>query len=286
MSQYDWTAVLSTFADLNVLSYKVDQVARAAVADMNSHCSVVSSLDTGYDSDSDTDTESFASDEDVDEIIEDMKAYMESLMDLSPSLDHPAMDTAIIEDLGTTLIDDLSGVSEPARPFVLIIRDRFPSLEIGLARKLGEANWQRRQRLREKLSSAPVMTENSSLDDDNSSSADTVVGRQHQNAPDTATQASIVRSSLSIPSTYQSITTGSKFSDPSIFDNQSIIAPRASRPFSYAESMTSFATSMADGLEYGQRRIPNMPDHEYDASFQCHVCGDVLTRIRHRADWK
>lgn len=286
MPQYDWTSVLATFAELEVLAYKVDQVARAAVIDMNSHCSVVSTVGIEYDSDPDSDTESSASDDNVDEIIEDMRAYMESLIDLSPSLDHPAMDSTIIEDLGAVMIDELSGISEPARPFALIIKDRFPSLEIGLVRKLGEANWERRQRLRQKLSVAPVVTGNPSLGDDNSSSGDTVVGRRRQIAPDDATLASTVRSSLSVPSTYESITTGSAFSDPSIFDNQSIPVPRTSRPYSFAESMTSFATSMADGLGYGQRRIPNMPDHDYDAPFQCPICGDVVTRIRHRADWK
>lgn len=286
MPQYDWTAVRSMFAELEVLAYKVDQVAKAAMIDMKSHLSVVPKYDTDYDSDSDSDVESSASEEDINEIVEDLKTYMESLVDLSRSLDYPAMDTTIIEDLGATLIDELSGVSEPARPFVLMIKDRFPSLEINLVRNLGEANWQRRQRLREKLSVAPVMPGTNPLADDNSSSGDTVVGLERHVAYDEVTLASTLRSSLSIPSTYESITTGSGFSDPSIFDNQSSSAPRARRPYSIAESMTSFATSRADGLEYGQRRIPNMPDHEYDAPFQCYICGDILTTIRHRTDWK
>jgi hypothetical protein len=286
ISRYDWSTVLPRFDELEVLTYKADQVARVAMLDMKAHCSVVSSLDAEYDSDSDSDLESFNSEDNLNDIIEDLNAYMESLIDLSPSLDHPAVDNTIIEDFSATLVDDLSGVSEPARPFVLIIKDRFPSLDIGLVRKLGEANWQRRQRMRDKLAAAPATIRNLPLNDDTSSSGDTVVGNQRRVAPDEVTLASTVRSSMSLPSNYQSITTGSGFSELSIFDSQSISVPRGSRPYSFAKSNTSFATSRADGLDYGQRRIPNMPDHEFDSPFQCNICGDVLTRIRHRADWK
>lgn len=283
--QYDWSTVLPKFAELKVLTYKADQVAKAAMLDMNSQCSAApSNLDAEYDSDSDSD-ESSTSDENLGDIIDDLSAYMESLVDLSPSLENPAIDSVIIEDFGLTLVDVLAGVSEPARPFVLIIKDRFPSLDIGLVRKLGEANWNRHKRLRDKLATAPEMDMNSLTDDDASSAGDTVVDQTHQSAHG-GTLASTVRSSMSVPSTFPSTTTGSGFSEPSIFDSQSISAPRAGRPYSFAESITSFATSRGDGLDYGQRRVPNMPEHEFHSPFQCNVCGDVKTRIRHRADWK
>lgn len=286
ISHHDWSASLPKFVELEVLAYKADQVAKATMLDLKSQCSAAFPMDDQYDSDSESDAGSSSSEDNIEDVIEDLNTYMESLLDLSPSLDHPAVDTAHFENSSATLVDELSGVAEPARPFVLIIKDRYPSLEIGLVRKLGEANWQRRQRLREKVSAAPPMLDNPPVDDFHSSSGGTIVGDQPRSAMGGTPPASIVRSSFSMPTTYQSITTGSTFSEPSIFDNLSIHAPDANRPASFAESFTSFATSRADEQEYGQRRIPNMPDHEHDPPFQCHICGDVLEHIRHRADWK
>ena len=286
MSEYDWTSAFTKFDELQVLAEKADRIAKAAMIDMKSQCSVVNSFGPEDDSDSDSDFESSLSDYAFEDIIEDLNTYMESLADLSPSLDHPATDYVLIERTNSSLIDDLSGVSEPARPFALIIKDRFPSLEAGLVRKLGEANWQRRERLWDKLASAPEMEESSWAEDDSSSVGGTFVGSHHQVAQDQQTIGNTVRSSISFTNTFQSITIASEFSEPSIFDNLSISIPvaRRVRP---AESVTSFATSAADGFEHGQRRIPSLPEaHEYGSPFQCQICGDILTGVRNRADWK
>lgn len=270
-----------------MLTGKVEQIAKAALSDMNSY-SVVDNLhlEDGSDSDSESDSESSMSEYVFDDIIEDLSTYMESLADLSPSLDHPATDHVFIEDVNTSLIDEFSSVSEPARPFVLIIRDRFPSLEAGIVKKLGEANWQRRERLRIRLASAPEMEESSAADDENSSTGETIVDPRREAFEDQQTITSTVRSSISVARTCQSITIKSQFSEPSIFDHMSSSAAvtRTVRP---AESVTSFATSGAEGMGHGQRRVPNLPDqHVYGSTFQCKICGDVLTRIQHRADWK
>jgi hypothetical protein len=53
------------------------------------------------------------------------------------------------------------------------------------------------------------------------------------------------------------------------------------------ESVTSFSTSVADGAENGQRRVPNLPsDHDFEHPFQCMICGDMQRDIQNRADWK
>jgi hypothetical protein len=138
-----------------------------------------------------------------------------------------------------------------------------------------------------KLASAPEMGEPSSTEEDsNSSIGDTVVDPRQRVAEDQATIVSTVRSGMSLARTFQSATIESQFSEPSIFDNMSISA-HSSRRFRPAESVTSFATSVGEGLGQGQRRVPNLPeDHVYGSTFQCRICGDVLTGIRHRADWK
>jgi len=248
---------------------------------MRSQYAVIN-VEDGSDSDSDSDLESTMSDYFFSDIAEDLSSYMESLSDLSHSLDHPATDHLFFEDVNVPLINEFSTVSEPARPFVLIIRDRFPSLEAGIIKKLGEANWQRRERLRMKLASAPEMEAQDFVDDDGGSSIDdTIVDPRLQHH-----QTNTIRSSISLTRTFQSVTVESRFSDPSMFDSMSVSVP-AGRRVRPAESATSFATSVAEGYVQGQRKVPNLPeDHVYRSAFQCKICGDILTSIRHRADWK
>jgi hypothetical protein len=287
MSEFEWSSILSKISELQMFAGKVEQIAEAAMADMKSQYFVINNLNLEDCSDSDSDCESSLSEYVFEDIIEDLSTYMESLTDLALSLDHPAADHVFVEEVNKSLIDEFSTVSEPARPFFLIIRDRFPSLDAGIVKKLGEANWQRRERLRMKLASAPDMAEVSSTgDDDNSSIGDTIVDPRRQAAEDQETIVSTVRSSISLTRTFQSATIESQFSEPSIFDNMSISIP-ATRRVRPAESVTSFATSVAEGVGHGQRRVPNLPDdHGYGSTFQCKICGEILAGIRHRADWK
>jgi hypothetical protein len=212
-------------------------------------------------------------------LVEDLSTYMESLVDLSPSLEHPATDI-LVYDTNTAPIDDLSSVLEAARPFVIIIKDRFPSIEPALGRKLGEANWLRRERLRKKIASAAQADVTQSPFMDDLSDVDTVIAPNNRSSDFSAPS---VHSTVRPPSHYQSVTTRSAFSDPSLFDGDSIAERRQSRNIWVAESVTSFVTSLADGPEYGQRRVPQLPeDHNFDAPFQCQACGDIQLNIRNR----
>lgn len=274
MSEFDWSPRFSKFTDLQIFAGKVEQIAKAAMSDVKPQNSAVKSLSLEEASDSDSDLESSWSEYVFDDIIEDLSTYMESLADLSPSLDHPATDKVFTEDVNNSLIDELWAVSQPAWPFVSIIRDRFPSLDAGIARKLGEGNWQRRERLRVKFASA------------DSSIGDTIVNPRHGVVEDQQTIGSTVRSSISLSKRFQSITISSQFSEPSIFDSMSLSVTDARR-VRPAESVISFASSVAEGMEHGQRRVPNLPeDHEYGSRFQCQICGQILTGIRHRAGWE
>jgi hypothetical protein len=285
MPERDWSAIFPTFHELEVSVHKTDQIAKAAVIDMKSEYSVISVLNEEYDFDSDSETDSVLSEDNLEDLVEDLNVYMESLAELSPSLNHPAADSVIIETAAVTLADGLLSIPDHVRPFALIINDRFPSLDIGFVRKLGETNWQRRERLRAKFASAPAFDENAFNNDDDSSADATVVDGNHSVAPSQQSSYSNIRSRMSHPSTHQTITTASGFSEPSIFDNQSI-SIRISGPRT-AESVTSFATSLADGLEHGQRQIPKLPEnHDYGSAFQCTICGEILTQVRTRADWK
>jgi hypothetical protein len=284
LSEYDSSTMVPALAELDVLAHKVDQVAKAVMMDMKSQCFALRDAKVNYDSDSDSESMSSISDTTFEDSIEDLSTYMESLVDLAPSLEHPATDI-FIYDTSIAPIDDLSSVPEAARPFVVILKDRFPSIEPGLGRKLGEVNWLRRERLRQKLAVvAQVDSTPPTLFTDDRSDGDTVIAPNNQSAH---LSAPSVHSTVRPPSHYRSVTTQSTFSDPSLFDSDSIAAPRQRRNLPAAESVTSFVTSLADGPEYGQRRIPPLPDnHDFDAPFQCQVCGDTQLNIRNRADWK
>lgn len=54
----------------------------------------------------------------------------------------------------------------------------------------------------------------------------------------------------------------------------------------YAESHTAFNSSITE-REEGRLRVPREPA-EVDAGipFQCCLCGDILSSIRNRVDWK
>jgi hypothetical protein len=85
------------------------------------------------------------------EIVSDIKFYNLRLMDLLPSIERTALAP---KDIQGTKVDATPAsipfqVSRPAHAYVLQVRDKFPEAEKKLIERLGEANWQRRLRIRE-----------------------------------------------------------------------------------------------------------------------------------------
>ncbi|TAQ84989.1 hypothetical protein B7494_g6698 [Chlorociboria aeruginascens] len=284
MSTYDWAPASVKISELLERAQTVGQVADAVGDEVKIRHATIP--DDANDSESDTNSESdsdlYLRDDTFEDIVEDLRVFVESLVDLTPSLENPANDTIMVEE-SLVQSDDLSSVNESARPFALIIKDRFPSTDINLVKKLGEINWHRRQRLRDKLAAAPPMSGISSSDSQQSSDRDTVMPiSQRGDFIDRNTDSSTVRASTDVSSAYQTVTT-SNYSESSIFDRNSMVPTRRS----IAESVTSFVTSVAEGIDDGQRRIPTLPDdHDFESPFQCQICGDVLRNIRNRVDWK
>ena len=179
LRDYNWEAIQSKREELEVLIQKVHQVAVAVSVEATSEGSTADILTTDSDLDSDTDLSD--SDDTFEEVLADFDAYVEGLSDLSIALDDPATDIIINENDDHHSIDALLGVDESALPFVLAVRDRFPSLEVDLVRRLGEANWQRRRRLQDKLAIA-VEQAGDQISDDDSNPDGTIVwsgGRLH-----------------------------------------------------------------------------------------------------------
>lgn len=242
-----------------------------------------------YDSDETSESASSQSDEGLEDVIEDLHCYMESLMDLTPSIERPATDFVTIETPGdNVLLNEFADIPEPARLFAILIKDRFPSMDTTIIKKLGEANWNRREKLRIKLSLAPQIDDVVLSDDDDnrSSTEETIAGPQDRALLDQQPPPSIVHSNYTVTSGYQSTVTASAFSGSSIFDSDPVTITRRPVPLA-PQSVTSFATSINDGSDNGLRRIPNLPEnHIFGTPFQCQVCGDVQRGIHSRVQWK
>jgi hypothetical protein len=283
LSDYDWSDLSPMLAKLQVLAEKADQTAKAVSMDMKNRYHVTQREPLDTDSDSDSDSTSLLSEVAFEDIIDEMSVYMENLLSLATSLEHAAEDNVHVEP-SPILVDDLTSVVEPARPFIIIIKDRFPSIDFPLARKLGETNWLRRERLWEKLTAVAEGDAAPTLNDA-LSRGDTVTDIHPSSHSDQRPTDSIM-SGVTRPSVHQSVTTASGFTEPSLFDTSSHL-PHGARPDRVAESVTSFATSMADGLGHGQRRIPRPPEnHDFQGPFRCQICGIILTDIHNLADWK
>lgn len=259
LPDYDWSAAIPKFAELEVLADKINQVSEAAAFDLEAQyaarlINVGPESDSG--SDSNSDLGSIMSDLNLEDIVQGLKSCSESLIDLTPSLEYPANDVVFVEDTNTILVDDLANVAEPARSFVLIIKDHYPSMENDLVKRLGEANWERRERLRKKFASASLMDTASSSGEENSTTSGTVGDRSRQNPViEQSWPLSTIQSSMGLSGTYHSTTTRSAFSEMSIFDHNGTTFQASVR----AESVASFASSMADGGESRQRQFAGGP---------------------------
>lgn len=104
------------------------------------------------DSESDAGANSSNKPRALDEIASDIKFYNLRLMDLLPSIERTALAVKEIpeSEMDTTHNSVPFKVSKPAYAYVLQVRDKFPQADNKLMERLGEANWQRRLRIREK----------------------------------------------------------------------------------------------------------------------------------------
>jgi hypothetical protein len=88
----------------------------------------------------------------LDEVESDIRFYNLRLMDLLPSIERTALQLTEAQDSKESPISTGSTqfqVSAPAHAYVLQISEKFPKADRKLVERLGEANWQRRARIRE-----------------------------------------------------------------------------------------------------------------------------------------
>src|SRR5277367_3823672 len=113
-----------------------------------------------------TPSESDASEYEVREILEEISIYVDCLLDLSPSLDNPALDIQVegSDEPPTQAKESFTVSSEEALVYCRRIRDRFEVLPKYLVERLAEANVLRAAALRE-MRSRPTKHEAPISDD-------------------------------------------------------------------------------------------------------------------------
>jgi hypothetical protein len=180
-----------------------------------------------------------------------MHNYVTCLMDLAPTLQQVMGEKDVsLEDPRNASDIATFHVSQAARQYVLRIVDKYRNVDYGLAERLGEANWQRYVRIQCQIQS----TREGEGDD----------------------QGEI---GLTAQSTFVPLST---FHDSGLGSSK----PARSSYAASAASHTSFASTQSD-VPGGRLRVPpTPPEVAQGLSFACYICGDVLTDVKNRIDWK
>ena len=174
-------------------------------------------------------------------------------------------------------------VSGPAEIWIRRILDTHHNIDLTLAGRLGEANWQRFQTISERMD-AVEDADYESIDDEWDDLGELLV--LSQKTESTRDQSS-VSSPLGIRGSGIGTTTATSISQ-SGFDCTSPLSLKgtvAKDPWSQA----TYTSVLADGRgERGWLRIPALPINEEELGnpFKCTICGERLLEIMTRSDWK
>jgi hypothetical protein len=201
---------------------------------------------------------------DFSEGIEDIASYTDCLMDLGPALEHPAMDIKFENDVFKPETFQVS--STMAANYCRKIRDRFPSLDIKVVEKLGEANQKRSQRLQESFLDSEVGSTKTIED------------------PEDVSEPLFSRSGGKCTTE----TIKSTFVSDSIFSTDRNVGVSKEEHDEVA-SQTTFATfsTAFSSLGQGIPRVPSLPQSARSGvPFKCLACGKLLKNIRNRRAWK
>lgn len=196
------------------------------------------------------------------DIIEEMSMWMDALKMLSESISHPVQGQLLANEPTAVISEEVKSISEKYRHYVLNIRDRFPSISFELAKRLGECNFTRVERLRDshRVNTTVVLVPVDEI--------------PRNNEPKRKVREPSGRSIQS--------TTGTSESRPSIFSNeyQSTSSP--------TESIVSISPSVQNNdAASGRRQYPSLPlGAILGEPMRCLSCMVTLDDIRSRNDWQ
>ena len=279
---------LVTLASQTILAEELDDICEQ-IETLNAQVSQVIDKQTAFQGDTENETfpeinldelsSSGSEDSDleeiskIDEAISNIELSNDLLGQLGPALHDSAERAAAKQDRNEAPDNhnQQTILQTGAGPYIASILEIFPSIDRELARRLGQANRDRYNRLQRSRDEAITQSDESETE-----SADEeigVLGKLHNDQrPAVTSQA---------PSEFTAPTT--KLS--SIFDapqeprpGKPLIAPIAPR---VPASVTSFASSPGDeGDSTARRGIPKFPNDNEGSPFDCTICGARLSLLK------
>ncbi|RSM06408.1 hypothetical protein CDV31_009182 [Fusarium ambrosium] len=224
---------------------------------------------------SDTPSESDTSDHGFMEIMEEISAYIDCLLDLAPALDNPALDIPTDEPKEALFgsKESFTTSCEEALIYCHKIRDRFDGLPKYLVERLAEANVCRAARIRQMQ--RQVIMKETSVNDGITESLFSGQDPQVTETTKSSVPPSSVFSSVLASSSRWSIqpTPAPKRVDSAEFDDNA------------SEATFASLSTAASSFSMGRPRIPPMPDVE-EGGFDCTLCYMRLTDVVTRKEWK
>lgn len=215
-----------------------------------------------------TRSESDASEYEAADILEEISTYIDCLLDLSPSLDNPALDIMVegFDEPPTQAQESFNVRSEEALLYCRRIRDRFEVLPKYLVERLAEANVLRAAILRERRSQ-PTKHETPIVDDISENLFSTTDHRVTETTKSTAPSSSVFSSVMEPKASFSR-----HVPELGIDDNVS------------EATFASFSTT-ASAISLGRPRVPPMPDTQ-EEGFNCPICFSRVTDVKTRKKWK
>lgn len=204
-----------------------------------------------------TDSEGSSSDEELLEaddmnppFLREISSASKCLMELLPSLERNGLAAKDESTVTNSPPEILFQVSKPANYYISRIIEKFRDTGTKLAERLGEANWQRHERIRRQI------------------------------------EASSKEGEITVQK--EEVVAHSVFKPYSMFHDSGVgtSIPAESTYASSNASHTSFMTSNAERTR-GSLRVPDTPaEVAHGRPFRCEFCGHVLSKIKNRIDWK
>lgn len=193
----------------------------------------------------------------LDDALENITTFNDCLMDLSLALDRPVTHFEK-KHSGARVLEETFKVSQPALVYCRKIRDRFPRLPVYLVERLGNANLQRANMLRDKKKLTQVPRERSPVFDA------PLLTKSIQQIADT-TKSPVSQDSMS-----------------RMGDNQR--QPDADFETSSEATFASFSTLTL--VNQGRPRVPPIPQQaENGRAFRCEYCAQTMKGMT-RQQWK
>lgn len=226
----------------------------------------------------DSDDSSVEESSEFEQFVQDILHYNDCLFGLGHVLRNPpgkVVSKADVEAIRTESIQASS--SSIAQPFIAIVLESYPSIDKELARRLGEANHARYERLRVERETHAAVAPSPSVESDSTS----------EEAAGASQQPESPRVDSTVLSGTEDTTMSTELS--SLFDKfpgHSAYRARSNVPKPPASLNTFASSTSSTRLTRRLRGIPKMPaDRPWGEPFPCTLCGQTLSNVWSSAQW-